>query len=89
LNGRASYRAAGRSVVMSRARVKKLFPIALSINAAADALMCRPDEVRELIAVSGIPVFQQKMRRRVLVQDLVAAIRTHWPKVETKKRASP
>lgn len=69
-----------------RARVKKLFPIALSINAAADALMVRPEEVRDLIAVSGIPVFQLNMRRRVLVADLVEAIRKHWPRVESKKK---
>jgi hypothetical protein len=66
-------------------RAHKLFPLALSPSQASDALGVRPEEVRDLISRSGTPVFQIKNRRRVLVADLVKAVRKFWPRVERTK----
>jgi hypothetical protein len=75
---------------MPRARINRLFPVALSPAQAADALGgIRPERVRDLIAEADVPVYRVGMRRLVLVADLVTAIRKHWPKVETKKRKVP
>jgi hypothetical protein len=65
-------------------RAEKLFPVALSPAQAADATGTRPEEIRDLIERANIPLYQIGMRRRVLVADLVEAIRNHWPVVERK-----
>jgi hypothetical protein len=66
-------------------RVNKLMPLALSPSQASDALGVRPEEIRDLVARAGIPLFAINNRRRLLVEDLVRAIRAHWPTVQRIK----
>jgi hypothetical protein len=69
-------------------RAQMLMPVALSIQAAADACMCRPEEIRDTIEKGGVPVFQLGMRKRVLVPHLIDAIVKVWPHAQIEKRLS-
>jgi hypothetical protein len=65
---------------MARTRKRRLFPIALSLESARDAL----DGVslrylKEKIADGSLPAYQGPNRCvRVLVADLVELVRQHW-----------
>jgi excisionase family DNA binding protein len=73
---------------MPRVRTSRLFPVAVSPAQAADALGVRAEEVRDLIESAGIPLYQIGMRRRVLIEDLVRAIRRHWQQARIENQAN-
>jgi hypothetical protein len=56
-------------------RRSKLFPVALSINALADAMMLRPDDIADVIERADVPVWKFSMRKRVLIQDFIDGLR--------------
>jgi hypothetical protein len=73
---------------MGRLRKRALAPVALSLDAAAEALMCRRKTLSDAAAVGLLPIYQDPTspRKRVLVEDLVSYIRDHWPRAEIKRR---
>jgi hypothetical protein len=64
-----------------------LAPVALSLDAAAEALMCRRKTLSDAAAVGLLPIYQDptSARKRVLVEDLVLYIRDNWPRAEIKR----
>lgn len=75
---------------MPRERRTPLFAVAMSPARAADAIGIRADEIYEAINAGLVPVYQKGIRRRVLVADLSAWVRT-WPRArigEVRKRRS-
>jgi hypothetical protein len=73
---------------MGRLRKRALAPIALSLDAAAEALMCRRKTLSDAVAVGTLQLYQDptSRRQRVLVEDLVSYIRDQWPRAEIKRR---
>jgi hypothetical protein len=73
---------------MGRMRKRALAPIALSLDAAAEALMCRRKTLSDAVAVGTLHLYQDptSRRQRVLVEDLVSYIRDNWPRAEIKRR---
>jgi hypothetical protein len=72
---------------MGRMRKRALAPIALSLDAAAEALMCRRKMLSDAVGLGLLPLYQDPTspRQRVLVQDLVAYVET-WPRAEIRRR---
>jgi hypothetical protein len=75
---------------MGRARKRLLFPVALSIDGAADALKIARRRIAEAIYETGeLKAYQGPGRSvRVLVADLTDWVRT-WPLTELRKRVKP
>jgi hypothetical protein len=73
---------------MGRLRKRILAPVALSLDAAADAIMCKRKTLSDAVAVGTLKLFQDptSRRQRVLVEDLVSYIRDQWPRAEIKRR---
>jgi hypothetical protein len=59
-------------------RVKRIFPIALSVAALADALDVDRRVIDAMVKAEQLPVYQIGAKRRVLVEDAVNAIRHYW-----------
>jgi hypothetical protein len=72
---------------MGRERKTRLFPIALSIDACADALSCPRSKISEAVYLSGeLPAYAGPNRSvRVLVKDLTAWIERTWPRPIKRK----
>lgn len=73
---------------MPRPRKHSLFPIALSVQAASDALGLDKNGrfVREAVARGELPAYRARGRReRVLVVDLVEWVRS-WPRAKIKQQ---
>ena len=74
---------------MGRPRKRSLFPIALSIEATAEALdipkrvLVRAIEENQLAAFGPGP----GRRVRVIVADAVQWVRTYWPRATKRKRS--
>ena len=60
-----------------RERRNALYPIAVSPARAAECLDVHRKVIAEMIA-RGMPIYRHGNKRRVLVDDLVAAIRNTW-----------
>jgi hypothetical protein len=73
---------------MGRPRKRVLAPIALSLDAAADAVMCRRKTLSDAVALGYLNLYQDptSKRQRVIVSELCDYIRDHWPRVEIKRR---
>jgi hypothetical protein len=73
---------------MGRKRKGTLAPIALSLDAASECLMCRRKTLTDAVAVGALKLYQDptSRRQRVLVEDLVLYIRDHWPRAEIRRR---
>jgi hypothetical protein len=59
--------------------------LALSPAAVATALGVRPEIVKDAIAKEILPVYVNGIKRRILVSDVEAWVRS-WPKAVAKKR---
>ncbi len=72
---------------MGRPRKNRLFPLSLSIDAAADALSCPRRKISEAVYLLGtLPAYSGPNNSvRVLVKDLVAWVETTWPKAKKRK----
>ena len=65
---------------------KKLVPIVAASPAMVAAMLSiRPDDLADAIAKKQIKVFQRGARRRVLIEDAKAWLRT-WPEAKSKTR---
>jgi hypothetical protein len=73
---------------MGRMRKRALAPVALSLDAAADALMCKRKTLSDAVALGYLSLYQDptSKRQRVLVEDLVSYIRDNWPRAEIRRR---
>lgn len=73
---------------MGRQRKRALMPVALSLDAAAEAVMCKRKTLSDAVAIGTLALFQDptSRRQRVLVEDLVSHIRNHWPRAEIRRR---
>jgi hypothetical protein len=73
---------------MGRQRKRALFPIALSLDAAAEQVMCRRGTLAKAITAGLLPLHKDPTSKRkiILVEDLVSYIRTHWPSAEIRRR---
>jgi|HubBroStandDraft_6_1064221.scaffolds.fasta_scaffold107040_1 hypothetical protein len=73
---------------MGRMRKRALAPVALSLDAAADALMCKRKTLSDAVALGYLNLYQDptSKRQRVLVEDLVLYIRDNWPRAEIRRR---
>ena len=70
-------------------RTRSLFPVALSVQSASDALRIPRRVVAAAVAVGELEAFQGPGRRiRIPVESLVAWVRT-WPRATTKQRSVP
>lgn len=65
---------------MPRARLKRLYPIALSVDALAEALGVHRRLLLAAVRAGELPVYQLGTKRRVLVCDAVEYVRTYWKK---------
>jgi excisionase family DNA binding protein len=65
---------------MPRAHKTPLWPVALSPARAAAVLGIRPDQIQEAIRAGHLPVYTIGIKRRVLIEDLVAYVRAHFTK---------
>jgi hypothetical protein len=63
---------------MPRARVTPLFPVAVAPARAAECLGVRRAAIDEAIRAGELIVYQKGLKRRVLVEDLVAWVRNTW-----------
>ena len=73
---------------MGRQRKRALYPIALSLDAAAEQVMCRRKTLSDAID-AGLLSFHSdptSKRKIILVADLENYIRTHWPRAEIRRR---
>lgn len=59
-------------------RKSRLFPVALSPQACADALDIRYQKIRDAIDASVLPAFKHGNQIRILVSDLEEWVRRHW-----------
>jgi hypothetical protein len=67
---------------MSRARVKRIFPVALSASAAATAMSLPPSYIKRAIASGALEAREGPGRRvRVTVADLIAWWKTNHRRV--------
>jgi len=66
---------------MARTRLKRLFPIALNLDASAAALSCSAQLLKDAADAGTLPCFANPKTgaRRFLVEDLVLFVREHWP----------
>lgn len=73
---------------MGRMRKSALAPVALSLDAAAQAVQCRRKTLSDAVAFGYLNLHQDptSRRQRVLVEDLVSYIRDHWPRAEIRRR---
>jgi hypothetical protein len=73
---------------MGRPRKRALFPVALSLDSAADALQCRRKTLADAIGAGLLTAYQDptSRRQRVLVSDLIDYIRVHWPRAQRRKK---
>jgi hypothetical protein len=73
---------------MGRMRKRALAPVCLSLDAAAEAVMCRRKTLSDAAAMGLLPLYQDptSKRKRVLVEDLVSYIRDNWPRAEIRRR---
>jgi hypothetical protein len=73
---------------MGRMRKRALFPIALSLDAAAEALQCRRKTLSDAVTAGLLPLYQDPTspRQRVLCTELADYIRINWPRTEIKRR---
>ena len=68
-------------------RARSLFPVALSIQAASDALDIPRRVVAEAVALGELPAYAGSGRRvRILVADLTDWIRRTWPRAKRSPR---
>lgn len=67
---------------MARERLKRLYPIALNVDAAAAALSCSASLLREATDTGALACYANPKTgaRRFLVEDLVLWVREHWRK---------
>lgn len=70
---------------MPRKRVTRLFPVALSPAALAEALTIPVAIIRDAIADASLPCHDIRNRRRVLVRDAEAWVK-RWPRSVIRKR---
>jgi len=65
---------------MGDVRLKRLYPIALNVDAAAAALSCSATLLKEAANEGTLPCFANPRTgaRRFLVEDLVRYVREHW-----------
>jgi excisionase family DNA binding protein len=62
-----------------KSRVRKLFPIARSVESACECLDgIHHSYVRAAVRSGALPVYRLGTKRRVLVADLIAWVRTEW-----------
>jgi hypothetical protein len=73
---------------MGRMRKRALFPIALSLDAAAEAVMCKRKTLSDAVTMGMLNLYQDptSRRQRVLVTELHDYIRNYWPRAEIKRR---
>jgi hypothetical protein len=73
---------------MGRQRKRALFPIALSLDAAAEALQCRRKTLSNAVTMGLLSLYQDPTspRQRVLCVELADYIRANWPRTEIKRR---
>ena len=74
---------------MGRPRLKRLFPIALSLSAAAEAIQVPRRVLAEAIYIDGtLPAFVGPTNsiRRVIASDLEDWIRETWPRATIKRQ---
>jgi len=64
----------------SQSRLKRLFPVALSPAALADALQISRRKIDAAIRFEGLPVYRSGLARRVLIEDACDWIRRAWNK---------
>jgi hypothetical protein len=69
-----------RESIMPRKRVKKLWPIALSVDGCAVAIQCSPALLRRAIDAGQLECFEnpETGHKRVLVESLTEYVRTYW-----------
>ena len=66
---------------MRKPRVRKIFPVALSVAETAEAVGASVRGVREWIATGKLPAHLAKRGRKlIIVSDLVDFIRTNLPR---------
>jgi hypothetical protein len=61
-----------------RERASTLWPVALSPASLADALDVDRRVIDRMIRLGQLPVYQIGVKRRVLIEDAVNAIRHYW-----------
>lgn len=64
----------------AQTRLKRLFPIALSPAALADALQIDRRHIDHAIKYEGLPVYQRGNARRVLIKSAVEWVERCWKK---------
>jgi excisionase family DNA binding protein len=62
-------------------RKTRLFPIALSVNGAAEAMSLPRRKLRDAIRDGHLIAYQNGTHVRVLVEDLVAWVKTTWTQI--------
>jgi hypothetical protein len=63
--------------IMARVRLKKLWPVALSLDAASEALQVRRKYLSDAIAAGNLDAHVIDHRVRIAVADLVAFLKSH------------
>jgi len=68
-------------------RTRSLFPVALSVQASADALKIPRRVIADAIKSAELVAYAGSGRRvRILVPDLIEWVRTTWPRASIKRR---
>jgi hypothetical protein len=75
---------------MGDVRLKRLYPIALNVDAAAAALSCSASLLKEAADNGLLPCFANPKTgaRRFLVEDLVLFVREHWHPTNFRSKKS-
>jgi hypothetical protein len=70
-----------------RQRLKKLWPVALGIEAAAVAVQCSPALLKRAIDAGTLEIFEnpETGHKRILVESLTDYIRREWRRTTYRK----
>lgn len=75
---------------MSGTRTRPIFPVAVSITAAADALDIPRIAVADAVRLGELPAYHGPGRRiRITVADLTAWIKNTWPRATRQTKGVP
>lgn len=67
---------------MATPRVKRLFPVALSISALAESLGIDRRHIDRAVRDGTLPQYQIGVAKKILVEDAVRWVRENWKRVK-------